>query len=136
MRKLFVAALVFYMSSCATDPAVQAKQDEATVAKRALERWELLIDGRVETAYDYLSTGYREVTPFSHYMKTVKGVGLWKSAQVQSVKCKDDACDADIEIQMEIHHPMMRGPARTKSVVNEQWVRDKDGFWGFLPTVK
>ncbi|MET0045407.1 MAG: hypothetical protein ABW100_18025, partial [Candidatus Thiodiazotropha sp. 6PLUC3] len=127
MRNFTVMVFILMISGCATDPAVQALNDEAEVAKRAQERWVLLLDGRLETAYNYLATGYRQVTPYSHYAKKVKGVGLWKSAQVQDVKCKEDVCSADIEIQMEIHHPLMRGPARTESVVKEQWVRDQEG---------
>ncbi len=136
MRNSMLVAMVVVLSACATNPESQARKAEEIVAKRAQERWGLLVDGRVESAYDYLSAGYRQVTPYSHYMKTVKGVGLWKSAEVQKVNCVEDVCKADIKIQMEIHHPMMRSPARTESVVIEQWLRDKDGIWGFLPTVK
>jgi hypothetical protein len=136
VRNLVVAAMVVLLSACAANPEVEAQKDEEIVAKRAEERWALLVDGRVESAYDYLSTGYKQVTPYPHYMKTVKGVGLWKSAEVQAVNCKEDVCKADIMIYMEIHHPMMRSPARTQSVVVEQWLRDKDGVWGFLPTLK
>ncbi|RLW64226.1 MAG: hypothetical protein B6D73_11790 [gamma proteobacterium symbiont of Stewartia floridana] len=136
VRNSVLLVLVMLMSACATNPEMQAQKDEEIVATRAQERWNLLVDGRVESAYDYLAAGYRLVTPYSHYMKTVKGVGLWKSAEVQKVNCKEDVCKADIKIQMEIRHPMMRSPARTESVVIEQWLRDKDGVWGFLPTVK
>jgi hypothetical protein len=136
VRNLVVAVMVLLVGACATDPEVQAQKDEEIVAKRAQERWDLLIDGRVESAYDYLSAGYKQVTPYPHYMKTVKGVGLWKSAEVQTVKCKEDVCKADIKIHMEIRHPMMRSPARTESVLVEQWLRGKDGIWGFVPTVK
>ncbi|MES9833966.1 MAG: hypothetical protein ABW139_17145 [Candidatus Thiodiazotropha sp. DIVDIV] len=136
MRNFAVMVFVLMMSGCATDPTVQSQKSEAEVAMRAQERWNLLLDGRLESAYNYLATGYRQVTPFSHYAKKVKGVGLWKSSQVQGVKCKEDVCSADIKIQMEIRHPMMRGPARTESIVKEQWVRDQEGIWGFLPTVQ
>ncbi|MCG7983995.1 MAG: hypothetical protein JAY90_14760 [Candidatus Thiodiazotropha lotti] len=136
MRKSVLVLMVLLLSGCATNPETQARLDEEIVAKRAQERWNLLVDGRVESSYDYLSAGYRQVTPYPHYMKTVKGVGLWKSAEVQQVKCKEDVCKADINIHMEIRHPMMRSPARTQNVIVEQWLRDKDGVWGFLPTVK
>jgi hypothetical protein len=136
VRNLVAAVLVLLVSACATDPAAQARQDEAAVTKRVQERWNLLIEGRLETAYNYLATGYRQVTPFSHYQKTVRGVGLWKAAQVESVNCKEDVCKADVKVRMEIHHPLMRGAAHTESVVSEQWVKDQDGIWGFLPTVK
>jgi hypothetical protein len=131
-----VAVMVLVLSACATTPEAQAKKDEEIVAQRAQERWNLLVDGRVESAYDYLSAGYRQVTPYSHYMKTVKGVGLWKSAEVQAVNCQEDVCKADVKIHMEIRHPMMRSPARTENILVEQWLKDKDGIWGFVPTVK
>jgi hypothetical protein len=136
VRISIVVALALLLGACATDPVLQAERDQAAVAKRAQERWDLLIDGRLESAYQYLATGYRQITPFPHYRKTVKGIGVWKSAQVQNVNCKEDLCKADINVKMELNYPLMRGPVRTENVITEQWVKDQKGIWGFLPTVQ
>ncbi|MCU7917773.1 MAG: hypothetical protein KZQ95_05380 [Candidatus Thiodiazotropha sp. (ex Epidulcina cf. delphinae)] len=131
-----VISVSLLLKGCATGLVGEALSDQDQVAKRAQERWGLLIEGRLESAYDYLATGYRQVTPFPHYLKTVKGVGLWKSAQIEKVACEADACRVEVRIRMEVHHLMMKSPVRTDSVVREQWVKGRDGVWGFLPTAK
>ncbi|MCU7904611.1 MAG: hypothetical protein KZQ76_01940 [Candidatus Thiodiazotropha sp. (ex Epidulcina cf. delphinae)] len=137
MKWLVAAILVsLLMTGCATGLVDGALSDQQRVTKRAHERWGLLIEGRLESAYDYLATGYRQVTPFPHYLKTVKGVGLWKFAQVEEVACEADACRVEVRIRMEIHHLMMKSPVRTDSVVREQWVKGRDGVWGYLPAAK
>lgn len=133
---IVVVGVSLLLGGCAVGSMNDALSDQEQVAKRAQERWGLLIEGRLESAYEYLATGYRQVTPFPHYRKKVKGVGLWKSAQVEKVVCEADMCLADVNIRMEVHHPMMRAPVKTGNTVQERWIKDQDGFWGFLPTVK
>ncbi|MET0051377.1 MAG: hypothetical protein ABW095_09910 [Candidatus Thiodiazotropha sp.] len=131
---LTVMVMILTLSACATDPAAQAKRDEAVVAQRAAERWDLLIQGRLESAYEYLTPGYRAATPYSHYQKSVKGRGLWQGATVESVKCEPEACDVKIKLNLLIHYPLMRKAVHTDTEMQERWIKGQDGVWGFLPT--
>ncbi|PVV09469.1 MAG: hypothetical protein B6D77_10235 [gamma proteobacterium symbiont of Ctena orbiculata] len=128
--------LSLILGGCASSPQEQALSNEELVAQRAKARWALLIDGRLESAYAYLSSGYRQVTPFPHYRKTVKGVGIWKSAEVAEVSCESaEVCTALVDIRVVIRYPLMRGPVETGNQIKEKWVKDGDGNWGFLPTM-
>ncbi|MET0067260.1 MAG: hypothetical protein ABW076_13015 [Candidatus Thiodiazotropha sp.] len=133
-KKILVTFLmVVVLSACATDPAVQAKRDEAAVAQRAAERWALLIEGRLESAYEYLTPGYRASTPYPHYQKSVKGQGLWQAATVENVQCEQESCDVKVKLNLKIQYPRMRKPIHTDTEVFERWIRGPDGVWGFLP---
>ncbi|MBT3011056.1 MAG: hypothetical protein KUF77_01765 [Candidatus Thiodiazotropha sp. (ex Lucina aurantia)] len=133
---LALLAIPLISGGCAMAPHDEAMSDQEIVAKRAQERWGLLIEGRVESAYEYLSTGYRQVTPFPHYQKTVKGVGIWKSAEVSEVSCESaEVCTAVVDIRVVIRYPLMKGPVETGNQIKEKWVKDGDGNWGFLPTM-
>jgi hypothetical protein len=139
MRQFKWVALItvsLLVGGCASATREKAMSDEEIVAKRAQERWALLIEGRVESAYEYLSSGYRQVTPFSHYNKTVKGVGIWKSAQIAEVFCDStEVCTALVDIRVVIRYPLMQGPVETGNQIKEKWVKDEDGNWGFLPVI-
>jgi hypothetical protein len=118
------------------NPQGEGLSDQEQVAQKAQARWNLLIEGRLESAYDYLASGYRKVTPFPHYQKTVKGVGLWKTAKVAEVVCETaEVCTAAVDITLEIHHLMMKRPVRTGNTLKEKWVKDEDGNWGYLPAI-
>lgn len=118
------------------NPLGAGVSDQDLVAEKAQTRWNLLIEGRLESAYEYLASGYRKVTPFPHYRKTVKGVGLWKTAKVTEVVCESaEVCTAAVDIRMEIHHLRMKSPVQTGNTIHEQWVKDGDGDWGFLPKI-
>ena len=130
-----LAALVL-LAGCAGGGISTRQKAEETVAARAQARWDLLIEGRLESAYEYLSPGYRQVTPFPHYRNSVKGVGLWKTAQIRQVECEAETCEVQVDLTMQIQLPRMRSPARTQSVVVERWIKGADGVWGYLPKIK
>jgi hypothetical protein len=134
MKSLLMFCVVMTLSACALDPAARARADEEVVSKRAMERWNLLIEGRLESAYNYLSSGYKAVTPYSHYQKTVKGQGLWKAATVENVQCEAESCEVKVKLELEIHYPLMKNAVHTDSVVIERWVKSQNGVWGFVPT--
>jgi hypothetical protein len=134
---LILIPLLLAGAGCATNPQSDALSDQERVAQKAQQRWNLLIEGRVESAYDYLASEYRKVTPFPHYQRTVKGVGLWKSAEVREVTCEStEVCTAAVDIRVVIHYPRMKSPVETGNTVKEKWIKDGEGNWGFLPTIK
>ena len=77
---------------CATlsaDSPPEAKQK--VVAERAQARWDLLIKGDVDGAYQYLSTGSRAAVSAAVYKAKIKP-GLWRSAKVDQVECEAEVC--------------------------------------------
>ena len=90
--RLSWAALGAGLAACASisvDSPPEAKQK--LVAERAQARWELLIKGDVEGAYQYLSVGSKAGTPLVLYKAKIKP-GLWRQAKVDKIDCEAEVC--------------------------------------------
>jgi hypothetical protein len=110
--------------------SVENGPTEDAVRRRALERWNLLMEGRVESAYAYLSPGYREATSLARYSRTVQGVGLWKGAEVREVKCEEKRCEVKVVLDLAVG-----GAKPVPAPVIESWIQLEDGGdWWHVPT--
>ena len=98
-RAVLVAAAL--VSGCAgvggisADSPDQAKRE--AVAARAEARWQALIKGNLPAAYEYLSPASRATVPLDVY-KAKHKVGLYRSANVESVDCVKDVCTVRLNI--------------------------------------
>ncbi len=103
---------------------------EDAVRQRALERWNLLMEGRVESAYAYLSPGYRQAHSLARYSRTIQGVGLWKGAEVREVECEEKRCEVKVILDLAIG-----GAEPVPAPVKESWIQlDDGGDWWHVPT--
>jgi hypothetical protein len=111
---------------CATlsaDSPPEAKQK--VVAERAQARWELLIKGDVEGAYQYLSKGSKAGTSAAVYkMKIVPG--MWRSAKVDKVECEAEICKVEMIITYDAGR--MKG---IQTPVPETWIIE-NGTAGYV----
>jgi len=114
--------LALVLVGCAT-PTV--KSDEAVITERALERWNAVIAGNYDKAYEYISPAGRSIVTREGFKKSMKP-GFHKSASVQGVKCSGpEVCEVQLEIEYEFQG------RRTKTPLLERWVK-QDGMWWFL----
>lgn len=121
-----LALLVGALSSCAGQQQPSERDWEEMARQRAAERWQSLIEGRVETAYGYLAPGYRQINPYDRYFRTIRGVGLWKAADVKKATCEQDRCEVTTELTVEVHGPGSSKPIESVSWVQERWIIDRD----------
>ena len=92
LGRLSCVALGVGLAACASismDSPPEAKQK--LVAERAQARWDLLIKGDVDGAYQYLSVGSKAGTPLGLYKGKIK-LGLWRQAKVDKVDCEAEVC--------------------------------------------
>ncbi|HET9578066.1 MAG TPA: hypothetical protein VFP44_09590 [Usitatibacter sp.] len=116
----FLAALMLLMSGCA---ALESRDPAAVVKQRAQARWDALIKGNTQTAYQYLSPGSRAVLTPDAYASSIRQ-GFWKSAKVDAVTCKTaDNCDVGVTIEYEFQG------RRTKTPLIETWIREGSEWW-------
>jgi hypothetical protein len=88
------------------------------------------MEGRVESAYAYLSPGYREAHSLARYSLTVQGVGLWKGAKVHEMQCEAKRCEVKVVLDLSI-----RGAKPVPVPVEEAWIQLEDGgTWWHVPT--
>ncbi|TCT00379.1 hypothetical protein [Pseudofulvimonas gallinarii] len=127
--------LTLILAACASGPGA-GKVDaspEATIERRAVERWNLLIDNNFHAAYDYLSPGYRSTRTVAAYAAGAKPpIMTYTSAQWLGVTCDtEDSCLARLLLQYTIQMPGA-GEAPAITEMKERWLR-LGGQWYYLP---
>ena len=122
-----IAALL--MQGCATP--TQAPED--VVGQRATQRWKLLVDGKLDQAYDYLAPSTRAILSLDSYKAELSGPVKWVAGDVVSVKCQADKCDARIRLEASA----ILGPrlgAKMPNIVtyfDEPWLKEEGQWWFF-----
>lgn len=122
-----LSLMLFVMSGCAS---FEERSPEEIVRQRTNERWDALIDGRLETAYNYETPEYKELYPFAEYRNTIRGVGSWKKMDVETVDCFGDKCIASIRIYAIIKLGMGFEAVESDARAKENWIHHStSGQW-------
>ncbi len=120
-------------------PSSRASENQSKVDKvpdglkeRVLAYWRAKIDGRVETAYGFVSPEARKVLTYKHFLGQMKGVGRWRSVRFSGAECSsDDNCAATVIVEIKMRLPRFPEEIHTTAPVTEKWYR-KDGRWWIL----
>jgi hypothetical protein len=117
------AALLF--AGCAAvvtkDSPAEAKRE--AVRERALARWELIIKGQADKAYDYFSSASRQVISREDFAARMSKTAF-RTATVEKVECSEESCRAWVRITYD--HPMMKGVFQT---MQESWLLENRNAW-------
>ena len=131
LGRLSCVALGVALAACAgisVNSPPEAKQK--VVAERAQARWELLIKGDVDGAYQYLSVGSKAATPPGLYKAKIKP-GMWRGAKVDKVDCEAEICKVQMLITYDFRAPrggVMKG---IETPVPETWIIE-NGTVGYV----
>jgi len=130
LSRLAVLGLIG-VAGCASGPSTSTGSSQAgnpaqAVERRALARWEALIEGDLARAYQFLSPGTREAYTEQTYKAMVKP-GLWKKARVESVQCAEaDVCEAVVLVEYVFKGTTVTTPLR------ETWTKAGEEWWFVL----
>ena len=131
LRLAFLLAIVA-VSACATTPG--ARDTDKIIPERAQARWDALLAGDIETAYTYLSPGYRSTMSVVDY-----GIALstrrvkWKSAKYLGHQCEEQRCAVRVEVGYSVAQPMPGvNSYDSTNIRDETWIKT-DGQWWHLP---
>ncbi|OQK16707.1 hypothetical protein AU255_02020 [Methyloprofundus sedimenti] len=113
--------MLYVLSGCAS---YAERNPEKIVRQRVAERWDALIEGRLESAYSFETPEYREIYSFPEYRMTIHGVGAWRKVEIDDVECVDDKCVASIVIYANITLGKGFGAVDSNAPAKESWVRD------------
>ncbi|MFA7320853.1 MAG: hypothetical protein WC000_05255 [Dokdonella sp.] len=118
----------------ASDKRAVAAVPNKVVQDRAVQRWELLIAGKADKAYDYLSPGYRATKKRQDYARELSDRPVqWKKVLPYREVCdKPDVCLIDLQIDAGVKMPGVSSMVSTVGFVTETWIR-VHGKWYFLP---
>lgn len=109
------------MGATAAPTTPEARQ--ALVRQRATARWDLLIKGDFDGAYQYMSPGSRETTTLERYKANIRR-DSFRSIKMESVACDGEACT--VKLTLTYDHPKMKGIV---TPVVESWIVDGAQAW-------
>ncbi len=109
-----------------------AQDPEAAVERRAAERWQLVVDGNMHAAYEYLTPGYRSTYTANEYARQGSAAIRWIRGDIKGVECDGlDSCRATVEVRYAVTMPGA-GQVTSVNLQQEHWLLS-DGTWYFLP---
>ena len=133
-RKLAIWGLLILIlhviGGCAT---LAQRTPEEIVRERVNERWSALIEGQLETAYNFETQEYRELYTFIEYRNKIRGVGAWQKIEVVSVECEEKKCVAVVRIYVRMPIGLGFDNVGTSGQVNENWLlQSTTGRWNHV----
>ena len=136
MRNLGRAALLGLAVAALAACAGGTRQPPKPAVERAAERWQHLLAAEYETAWEYLSPGYRAKIPANRYAaQTAARPVKWTSAEVQGEECdaSGEACDVRVKLGFRVRSRLPGvGWVDATDIVVERWLL-LDGAWYNLP---
>lgn len=138
IRNLSIATAltVGFLAGCTTSK-VDEKPAEETVAARAAERWQQMMQLNFDGAYAYLAPSVKTVLSEDGYKRRYsidprKKQGPWTSADVKSVTCPDEeTCNVSIYIESQADIPQFKG-MKTSALIEERWIYQDGKWWLYM----
>lgn len=140
-----ILALGLLLAGCASestrpDQSAQGADQSVKVSevqKRALQRWNYLINREPGKAYDLLSPGYRSTKSREVYANEMSNRPIhWTKVHPYSETCeKPDVCVLNLQIDADTSMPGVGRKVPAMGFVEETWVKTR-GKWYYLPDAK
>lgn len=133
-RHASAVLLALILAACASGGGGPGATPEEQVKQRSAERWQFLIDGKPEQAWEYLSEGVQSTQGREAYAQEMKLRPVhWLTVQPLEAECVKARCDLRTKLEYEITIPGTgSGPTRAPAYVYERWI-EQDGRWVFVP---
>lgn len=96
---------------------------EKAVAARAEARWQALIKGDLDGAYQYLSPGSKATISLAAY-KATHNTSIYRAAKVDKVACEGAACKVTLTVRYD--YQRFKG---VETLLTEQWVIEGRQAW-------
>lgn len=121
-------AMALLLGGCAGLPG---STPEATVEARANARWQALVKGDFDAAYEYLPPSVRATRTKQEYRASFAGAVSWVKGQVDRVECEAQRCEAVVNVEAV---PLIRRgfTGNIKLGIPESWIKE-EGNWWFFP---
>lgn len=126
---LAVSAIV--LAGCAT---TSGGGSNSSVVKRADQRWDALLAGEFEKAYEYYSPGFRSSHSRGDFELTQRLRKVqYRDAEFVEQDCDSERCTLSYRVRYHISSPL---PGLenwdSHSIEKETWIKTQDEWW-FLP---
>lgn len=106
----------------------------SSVVKRAEARWEALLAGEFENAYQYYSPGYRSSHSLGDFELEMRLRKVhFSGADFVEEQCEAERCNLKFNVKYRVASPVPGIDTwESKSVLDETWVRTRNEWW-YLP---
>ena len=121
---MLASGLALVLGACAVIERAEVEDAKAKVGDRAVQRWDLLMKGQVDQAYQYLSPASRSAISAEAHRKRASGGRWWRSLKLEKVDCRPDVCQVTMLLEYDLRE--FKGLKRT---VEETWVKDGDNWY-------
>jgi hypothetical protein len=122
---LLAAGCASLPGSLSPDSPADVKQ--AVVAERAKARWQALIKGEFEKAYQFSSEASRQAVTLDRFRDRARMVNF-REAEVQRVECAGDSCKVDVFVTYD--HRRIKGVGFPTT---ETWIIEGGNAWYIDP---
>jgi uncharacterized protein YchJ len=132
-QERWIFAMLLALSGCANVPeqSVAPLDKHAVVATIVQSRWDALVRGDFETAYNMMSPASRTIVTLDNFRRKTAMV-TWKKASVKKVECSaDDLCAVRVDATYAFRPRFGRG-VENEQVLTETW-RNTAGGWWYVP---
>ena len=147
MFRTLVISAAFMLAACSTKNVAvpsgskaglesvptTAKSFGPNIGARAVERWDYLIGGKFDDAYEMLSPGYRQTHDKKEYGDILRDrpVRWTKATYLDHICATEDLCTLRVNVSFELMLPAV-GTVPSENIVEEKWLK-ADGEWFFFP---
>lgn len=132
VRLVLVTSLIAGCASIAPADSDAWRISQRPILKqRAETRWNALIKGEYEVAYEYLTPAQRSVVSLQQYKRTTGGAVQWRVAQVDDIRYDSPTVAA---VSVAVTYRFMapgNGGKEIESVrqMQEKWLYKDGGWW-------
>lgn len=126
---ILVLALVPLLVSC-KGAEETAEAPEEVVRGKAAARWEAVLSKDYDTAYGFLSPGFRSRQTVEKYRgRFVAGKADWKEAEVVGVACEEESCVVTVDAKYLFAGVPPFPPMEVETQEEEKWVFTQGEWW-------
>ena len=129
-RRLALATLGLMCLAVVGCASLQPAPEE-TVRKLATQRWQALLAGKFDQAYEFATPAFRKLRTVDFYRTNRSAVPVkWVSAEVLRVDCEPQRCAVKIKL---ITRPIMPGfnKLNLETGLDEVWILEDGQWWMF-----
>lgn len=137
LRSLAFLLLLPLLAACAAGGGTRAVlSDDQQLELRPIERWQHLIAGEPEKAWEYLSPGYRMTRDRGAYIQSMSSRPVtWLRAEYHSHTCEQPGqfCAVAVKVYFRVRSRQLGvGDLESFSFLTERWIKSGD-TWYHVP---
>lgn len=123
-RSILAVGLGLALAACAAIEKGPDEEASRIVSERARQRWDHVMKGQFEQAYQFLSPASRSTLSVEAFRKRSAAGRWWRSIKQEKVDCRGDTCQVTMHLEYDLFE--IKG---LKTAIDETWIKDAGTWW-------